>query len=116
MGEPVKSVLEVTQSDFTQEVISCRIPVLIDFAARWCSPCQRFAPVFEDVAREYAGMVKFVRVDGDRCPVLAQAFDVGAYPTLVLVRDSGRVRIASTGYLTREQLREFINYALRSEH
>ena len=61
-------MLKVTKANFEQEVLQSEVPVLIDFFADWCMPCKMFAPVFEGVAEDYEGKVKFVKVNIDESP------------------------------------------------
>jgi thioredoxin 1 len=64
---------------------------LIDFTAQWCGPCRVLAPVLGALAREYAGRARFVAVDVNDEPALAERFDVRAMPTVVLWRDGREV-------------------------
>jgi len=64
---------------------------LIDFTAKWCSPCRVLAPVLAQLAHEYAGRARFVAVDVNDEPALAERFDVRAMPTVVLWRDGREV-------------------------
>ncbi len=79
------SVLAVTDATFEAEVIRSEIPVLIDFYADWCQPCKVQAPVVEEVARELAGKVKVVKIDTEKSPRLAAAFQVQSIPMLFVV-------------------------------
>lgn len=61
MSAPV----DVTQDTFKSEVIESELPVLVDFSAEWCQPCQRLAPVLDEIAAEYDGKLKVVKIDAD---------------------------------------------------
>ena len=66
-------------------------PVLVDFWAPWCGPCRAYSPVFEEVAKQFAGKVKFVKVNVDDEPELAEKFNVQSIPTTLLIRSGSEV-------------------------
>ena len=76
----------VTDADFEAEVLKSDTPVLVDFFATWCGPCKMMAPVLDEVARDYAGKLKVVKVDVDESQETAAAFGVTAMPTFVVVK------------------------------
>ena len=78
-------MLKVNQANFEQEVLNAGVPVLIDFYADWCMPCKMFGPVFEATAEEFEGKVKFVKVNIDESPEIAEKYFVMSIPTLKLV-------------------------------
>jgi len=80
-------VKQVSDGDFDAEVLNSKTPVLIDFFAEWCGPCKMMAPVLDEVARDYAGTLKVVKVDVDESAETAARFGVTAMPTFVLVKD-----------------------------
>ena len=61
--------------------------VLVDFYATWCGPCKALAPVVEELAGQYAGKIKFFKINVDEAQALSQRFDIQAIPTLLLVKD-----------------------------
>jgi thioredoxin 1 len=77
----------VSDATFEAEVLHADTPVLIDFFAEWCGPCKRMAPVLDEVARNYAGRLKVVKIDVDKSGGTAAAFGVTSMPTFVLVRN-----------------------------
>ena len=79
------SVMKVTNSNYTQEVLESNVPVLIDFFADWCMPCKMFAPIVDEVAAAHEGKVKVVKINIDDDPELAQEYRVMSIPTLKLV-------------------------------
>ena len=82
--------LKITRENFENEVMKSNIPVLIDFWAPWCGPCQMMGPIIEQLAEEYEGKAKVGKVNVDEEGELSQAFGVMSIPTIVLVKD-GRV-------------------------
>lgn len=81
---------ELTERDFAAAVLHADVPVLVDFHATWCGPCRMLAPVLEQLAGEFAGRIKFVKVDVDEAPELAGRYQITGVPTLVFFQN-GRV-------------------------
>lgn len=80
------AIQTVTEQTFETEVLRSEIPVLIDFYADWCQPCKVQTPIVEEVARELEGKVKVVKIDTERSPRLAAAFQVQSIPQLFVVQ------------------------------
>jgi thioredoxin 1 len=83
MGKAV----EVTDSTFEQEVLRSAQPVLVDFWAVWCGPCKAIAPVVEELAGEYEGKLKVMKLDVDDNPRTAMAYGVQSIPTLLVFKN-----------------------------
>ena len=79
-------VIEVTSSNFDEEVINSDIPVLIDFYADWCEPCKMLSPIVEEVSSKYED-VKFVKINIDIEQDIANAYRIMSIPTLVYIKD-----------------------------
>lgn len=80
-------VKQIQENDFDAEVRQSSKPVLVDFFTAWCGPCRMLAPILEDLAGDFEGRVKFVKVDADQNMDLAQSLNVHAYPTMLLFKD-----------------------------
>lgn len=101
------SVTAVNKSNFQKEVLSSSVPVLIDFWASWCGPCKMLSPVIDELAVENAGTTKFVKVNVDEEPELAQQFKVSSIPMLVLIKD-GKVVSTSVGAKPKSAVEQMI--------
>ncbi len=94
----------VTDAIFDDEVIQADTPVVVDFWAEWCGPCQILAPVVEKLATEYKGRWKFAKVDVDANPQTPGSYSIRGIPTMIIFRGGKEVdRIV--GYLPEDQLR-----------
>lgn len=77
------SVMPLQASRFQDEVVKSVQPVVVDFYADWCGPCKIIEPVIHQLSREYAGKVKFVKVDTDANQELAMQFGIMSIPTVM---------------------------------
>lgn len=66
-------------------------PIVVDFNATWCGPCRAFAPLFDKMAEKYSGQIQFISVDVDRCPEVANAFEVQSIPFILFVSPDGKI-------------------------
>ncbi|MCR5636667.1 MAG: thioredoxin [Clostridiales bacterium] len=97
--------IELTLQNFEQEVINSKIPVLVDFWAAWCGPCQMLAPVVEEIAEEYDDVIKVGKVNVDEQRELSAKYNIESIPTLLVFKD-GKIINSSVGFVTKEELIE----------
>jgi thioredoxin 1 len=103
----------VTEQAFDTEVLKSAVPVLVDFWATWCGPCKMIAPIVEDLAGEYAGRLKVLKVDVDENSGVAAKYNIMSIPTLGIFRN-GELIERIVGYMPKEQLKKRIDAALAS--
>ena len=81
----------VNDDSFKSEVLNATQPVLVDCFAQWCGPCRMLAPVLDQLAAEFEGRAKIVKIDVDESPALAQKLSIQAMPTLILFDEGQEV-------------------------
>jgi thioredoxin 1 len=104
----MSGVANVTDTTFDAEVKKSDIPVLVDFWAPWCGPCKAVAPVVEDLAKEYEGRLKVVKLNTDENPKTAQEFTIRGIPSLYIFK-SGQVVEQVVGAVPKSTLATAIN-------
>ncbi|HBE44739.1 MAG TPA: thioredoxin [Deltaproteobacteria bacterium] len=80
----MSSAKAVTDSDFNKEVLEATLPVLVDFWASWCGPCQVMGPVIDTVATDYEGKVKVLKMNVDENPATPSKYGIRGIPTVIL--------------------------------
>ncbi len=100
------ATVHLTQETFEQEVLNSEIPVLVDFWATWCGPCQMISPIIEELAEELDD-VKVCKVDVDDQPTLARKFFVMSIPTMIVFKD-GKPAKRHVGALSKEEILELL--------
>lgn len=101
------AIIHVTNDNFEAEVLQSDKPVVIDFWAVWCGPCQMLGPVFEEMSNEVQD-VKFVKVNVDEEPDLASRYGVMSIPTLILIKD-GKPEKTMVGLQSKEAILNMIH-------
>jgi thioredoxin 1 len=87
----MSAAAEVTDKSFEQEVLNSDVPVLVDFWAPWCGPCRMVAPVVEEIAGQYEGQIKVVKLNTDDNPQVASQYGIRSIPTLMIFKDGQKV-------------------------
>lgn len=100
------SVININKNNFQEEVMNANQPVLVDFWAAWCGPCQMLGPVIEEIAAE-RNDIKVAKVNVDEQPELASQFQVMSIPTLVVIKD-GQIVNKSIGAKPKEQILQML--------
>ncbi len=96
-------VASVTDTNFEAEVLHADRPVLIDFWAPWCGPCKAVSPTVEEIADEFGGEVKVLKVNIDDAPQAATRFDVSSIPNFAIVKD-GQIKTQLAGVRPKQAL------------
>ena len=78
---------QVKSNEFQMEVLESKVPVLVDFSATWCGPCQMMGPVLDQMSAEYEGKAKIVKVDIDESMDLAQKYQIMSVPNMIFFKD-----------------------------
>ncbi len=87
----MSNVIEVNDNDFETEVLRCDIPVVVDFWATWCGPCRKLSPVIDEIADEYAGKVKFTKLNVEQSVETAKNYSISGIPCLLIFKDGKSV-------------------------
>jgi len=104
-------ILQADDTNFEAEVVQASGVVLVDFSATWCGPCKRLEPLVHEIADDYDGRAKVVKVDIDKAPTIAAKFAVMAVPTLIFFRD-GKVVDQLSGLVAKRVIAERIDKVL----
>jgi len=99
----VADVQQITDGSFDNEVLKSDLPVLIDFWAPWCGPCKAIAPVVDEVAKQYGGRLKVVKMNVDDNPQTPSKYGVRGIPNLILFK-GGQVKEQIVGAVPKAQL------------
>ncbi len=105
------STHKVTDSSFEADVLKATEPVVVDFWAEWCGPCKMIGPSLEELARDYAGKVKIVKLNVDENPAVAGKLGIRSIPTLMLFKD-GKLASQKVGAAPKGELAKWINGAI----
>ena len=94
---------QIDSKQFQQEVLESKLPVLVDFSATWCGPCQMIGPVLEQLSAEYEGKAKILKVDIDASQDLAMKYQIMSVPSMIFFKEGkpvdGVVGVVPAPYL-----------------
>jgi thioredoxin 1 len=101
----------ITKENFSQEVTDAKQPIVIDFFATWCGPCQQMEPIFAEVEQNLGDKYKFAKVNVDEARELSIQFGVTSVPTFLFIKNN-EVAGKAMGYMSKEDLEAKIQEAL----
>jgi thioredoxin len=105
------NIKHISDSNFEGEVLKSATPVLIDFWAPWCGPCKAIAPVLDELADEYAGKLKVVKINVDENPETPARYGVRGIPNLLIIK-GGQVKDQIVGAVPKGHLVRAVDAAL----
>jgi len=105
------STVKVTDASFEADVLKSVEPVVVDFWAEWCGPCKMIGPSLEELAKEFGGKVKIVKLNVDENPAVAGKLGIRSIPTLMLFKD-GKVSAQKVGAAPKGELAKWINASI----
>lgn len=100
-------ISDMTRDRFEEEVLESQLPVLVDFWASWCTPCRMEGPVMAQIAEDYAGKLRVVKVNTESEPELSNQFKIMSIPTLMLFKN-GRYVWKTSGFKSEEEVRRML--------
>jgi thioredoxin 1 len=102
------NILNVTDSNFEDEVLKSERPVVLDFWAEWCGPCKNIAPILDELAGEYKNKLIIAKINIDENQKIPATYGVKGIPTLILFKE-GEVIATNFGQATKSQLEAFFD-------
>ncbi len=103
-----KNIIYLSKDNFEQEVLKATGPVFVDFWAEWCGPCRMLAPIFEELAGDFDGKIKFAKLNIDEEGELAMAYRVMSIPTLILF-ENGAPSDKLVGLRSAEEIADWLD-------
>lgn len=109
----MSNTIEITGANFDSEIMRSNVPVLVDFSATWCGPCQKIAPIVDEIAGEYSGRAKVASIDVDNNQELATRFGIMSVPTLMIIK-GGQTVNKWIGFTSKQVLIDALDAAIAS--
>jgi thioredoxin 1 len=103
-----ENISHVTDATFEPDVLKSETPVLVDYWAEWCGPCKAIAPILDEVAKEYGGKLKVMKLNVDENHQVPKKYNIRGIPTLMLFKN-GNVEATKVGALSKSQLTAFLD-------
>ncbi len=103
----MQDFIEITDSEFEEQVLNSDLPVLIDVWAPWCGPCRAIAPAIEQIATEYKGRIKVGKLNVDDNAETARKYGVASIPALMIFKDGKPVK-GIIGAIPKEQIEDML--------
>ena len=100
----MNTIKEINSQNFDKEVLKCELPVLVCFTTKWCNSCYPTCLIADQLVREYDGRVKFVRLDKEKSPEIAERYGITVMPTILLFQNAQEVN-KLLGFQNRSYLR-----------
>ena len=104
------AIVHTTDANFQADVLQADVPVLLDFWAEWCGPCKAIGPALEELAQEFEGQVRVVKINIDENPHTPRQFGVRGIPTLMVFKD-GQVQATQIGAVPKGHIARLMNQA-----
>jgi len=105
-------IKEVNTYNFNNEIFIPNIPVIVYFWAPWCGPCKMVSPILKSLSQELSSQVKFVKINIDSNPIIAQNFNISSIPTILIFKD-GKIQQTITGFLPKQKIKKIIHKVLK---
>ena len=85
------NVIDIDDNNFETEILNSNIPVVVDFWATWCGPCRKLSPIIDEIAQEYAGKVKFGKINVEQSFETAKKYSISGIPCLLIFKEGEAV-------------------------